>query len=109
MPGYAGGSSSLFLIPCNPPASMPATATYGLTSPPGRRSSGRSEDPEPTTRTEQVRLSSPQATLVGAKLPAANLLYELTFGAYSRVNSRSVARSPATKPSNTSVRSRPAP
>jgi hypothetical protein len=47
-----------------------ARARYGLTSPPGTRFSSRSEEPWPTTRRAQVRLSWPQATAVGAKLPA---------------------------------------
>ena len=54
---------------------------YGFTSPPGTRFSTRSDEPWPTTRSAHVRLSTPQAMPVGAKLPFANRLYELMFGA----------------------------
>ena len=56
---------------------MAAVARYWLTSPPGTRFSTRIPRPWPTTRKETVRLSAPQATEVGAKLPSTNLLYEL--------------------------------
>ncbi len=47
-----------------------ATARYWFTSPPGTRFSTRRLWPWPTTRSAQVRLSIPQATAVGAKLPS---------------------------------------
>ena len=53
---------------------MPATARYGFTSPPGTRFSTRSDWPWPTRRSAQVRLSTPQRTAVGAKLPGTNRL-----------------------------------
>jgi hypothetical protein len=68
-------------MPWRPPASIAARARYGLTSPPGTRFSIRAPAPVPTSRTEQVRLSSPHAMAVGANDPTANRLYELTFGA----------------------------
>ncbi len=70
-------------------------ARYGFTSPPGTRLSGRRELPCPMTRSAHVRLSSPHATPVGANVPFWYRLYELIVGAYSRVNSRRVARIPA--------------
>src|SRR3712207_7575915 len=67
---------------------MALIARYGLTSPPGRRFSTLSDGPWPTTRMEQVRLSFPQATAVGAKEPTANRLYELMLDRKStRLNS----------------------
>src|SRR5918992_3939018 len=81
---------------------MAAIARYGLTSPPGRRFSTRKDEPWPTTRMEQVRLSLPQATAVGAKEPTANRLYELMFGAKNSVNSRRQASCPAMMFSNVS-------
>ena len=48
---------------------MPATARYGLTSPPGTRFSSRSEAPWPTSRNAQVRLSRPHLIAVGANEP----------------------------------------
>ena len=50
---------------------MAAKARYGLTSPPGMRVSTRRALPCPTTRYPHVRLSFPQASVVGAQLPAA--------------------------------------
>src|SRR2546423_12323728 len=83
-------------MPYRAPAAMPATARYGLTSPPGPRFSKRSDVGVcPTTRSAQVRLSVPHRTAVGANEPGWYRLYELTFGAYSRVNSRIVASIPA--------------
>ena len=46
-------------------------ARYGFTSPPGMRVSARTDPPWPTMRKPQVRLSCPQASVVGAQLPAA--------------------------------------
>ncbi len=59
--------------------------------------------PWPTTRSAHVRLSRPQATAVGAKEPTAKRLYELTFGASSRVSSRRVASWPAMKRSSSGL------
>src|SRR3712207_4960878 len=56
---------------------------------------------------EQVRLSLPQATAVGAKEPTANRLYELMFGAKNSVNSRRHSSCPAMKFSN--VEEKPSP
>ena len=58
-------------MPCRPAAISALSARYGLTSAPGTRDSIRRPGPWPTTRSEQVRLSSPQATAVGAKVPSA--------------------------------------
>ena len=57
------------------------SARYGLTSrarEPQLEPLGR---PWPTTRSEHVRLSLPQATAVGANEPSTKRLYEFTFGA----------------------------
>ena len=56
-------------IPWRPAAIIAASARYGFTSAPGSRFSTRSPWPCPTTRIEQVRLSLPQATAVGANEP----------------------------------------
>src|SRR3954466_9978016 len=64
------------------------------------RFSTRRPWPWPTTRIEQVRLSLPQATAVGANEPLAKRLYELMFGAYHSVSSRRQASCPATNDSN---------
>src|SRR5436305_5342144 len=98
-------------MPYSAPAAIAAIARYGFTSPPGTRFSTRNAlgatpnpareaspggpDRAPTTRSAHVRLSKPQRTAVGANDPGRNRLQELTFGAYSRVNSRMVASSPA--------------
>ena len=66
------------------------------------RFSTRLDGPCPTTRSEHVRLSLPQAIAVGANEPAAKRLYELMFGAKNSVRSRMPASRPATKRSNTS-------
>ena len=58
-----------------------AKARYGFASAPGIRVSVRSAGPWPTIRKPHVRLSWPQASVVGAHEPAAKRLYELTFGA----------------------------
>ena len=58
-------------MPCSPDAIIAAIARYGLTSPPGTRFSTRSDGPCPITRSEQVRLSWPHATAVGANEPSA--------------------------------------
>ena len=68
-------------MPYRPPAMIAEMPMYGFTSPPGTRFSTRSPDPLPITRSAQVRLSMPQATPVGAKLPLAKRLYELMLGA----------------------------
>ena len=47
------------------------SARYGLTSAPATRHSTRRPAPWPTTRSAHVRLSCPQATVVGAKDSAA--------------------------------------
>ena len=47
----------------------------------GIRVSGRRAEPCPTTRNPHVRLSWPQASVVGAQLPAEKRLYELIVGA----------------------------
>ncbi len=73
-----------------------------MTSPPASRLSIRFAWPSPITRIEQVRLSRPQATAVGAKEPSAKRLYELMFGAFSSVSSRRQASCPARKRSNSS-------
>ena len=70
-PSNGGGSGSSRSIPCNPAAISAANAKYGLTSPPGIRVSTRSPGPRPTTRNPHVRLSFPQASVVGAHDPAA--------------------------------------
>ncbi len=44
-----------------------------------------------------MRLSTPHATAVGAKLPGTNRLYEFTFGAKHSVSSRRQASWPARK------------
>ena len=74
LPLSIGSSSRPWSMPCSPAAISAATARYGFTSPPGTLFSRRSECPLPTTRSAHVRLSSPQATVVGAKLPAAKRL-----------------------------------
>ena len=56
-------------MPCSAPAIIAAIARYGLTSPPGTRFSTRSDGPCPTSRSAQVRLSTPQRTAVGANEP----------------------------------------
>ena len=55
------------------PASPPAPGR-GSRPRPGTRFSSRAEAPCPTRRTAQVRLSSPQATAVGANEPSAKRL-----------------------------------
>src|SRR6202051_4985886 len=82
-------------MPCMPAASSAAKARYGLATAPGMRHSTRSALPWPTTRKPQVRLSYPQARVVGAQLPAAYRLYELMFGARNTANSPAHATSPA--------------
>ena len=83
-------------MPCSAAATMPAIARYGLTSPPGVRFSTRTDSAEcPTIRSAQVRLSRPHRTAVGANEPGWYRLYELMFGAYSRLKSRIVASRPA--------------
>ena len=74
MPSTGGSSSSSESTPCRPAAIIAASARYGLTSAPGSRFSSRSASPWPTTRIEQVRLSLPQATAVGANEPSAKRL-----------------------------------
>ncbi len=70
LPAHGSGSSSFWSSAAGRPAATSlATARCGLTSPPGSRFSKRIERPWPTTRSEQVRLSYPQATAVGAKEP----------------------------------------
>src|SRR5579884_3296489 len=59
------------------------------------RVSTRSAAPCPTTRKPQVRLSRPQASVVGAHDPAAKRLYEFTFGAKKIASSRPHAIWPA--------------
>ena len=80
-PWKASSNFNLRLIPSSPAAMIPATARYGLTSPPGTRFSSRSDCPCPTSRNAQVRLSRPQRIAVGAKEPGTYLLYELILGA----------------------------
>ncbi len=48
-----------------------AKARYGFASAPGIRVSVRSAGPCPTIRKPHVRLSRPQASVVGAQEPAA--------------------------------------
>ena len=60
--------------PLRPAAIIALSARYGLTSAPGRRFSSRRPSPWPTTRSEQVRLSLPQVTEVGANEAAAKRL-----------------------------------
>ena len=74
MPSSGGSSSSSFSIPCSPAAIIAASARYGFTSAPGSRFSIRSDGPCPTARSEQVRLSSPQAIAVGANEPVREAL-----------------------------------
>ena len=69
LPANASSSFNLRLIPSRPAAMIPATARYGLTSPPGTRFSKRSDWPCPTKRKAQVRLSLPQRIAVGANDP----------------------------------------
>src|SRR5579862_4609451 len=90
-------------MPYSPAAINAANARYGFTSPPGIRVSTRIADPEPTTRNPHVRLSRPQANVVGAHDPAAKRLYELMFGAKNTANSRPHAIWPARYDRNTSV------
>src|SRR4029077_7170214 len=90
-PSSAGGSSSSFSIPCRPEAIVAADARYGFTSPPEMRDPTRIAEPEPTMRNPHVRLSRPQASVVGAHDPAANRLYEFTFGAKKIASSRAHA------------------
>src|SRR5439155_21422 len=71
LPSSAGGSSSPCSIPWRPAAISAPKARYGLTSPPGIRVSIRWAAPCPTIRNPQVRLSCPQASVVGAHEPAA--------------------------------------
>src|SRR5213075_1391769 len=66
LPPYGGSSSSSWSTPYRPEAINPATARYGLTSPPGTRCSNRNDGPWPTTRNAHVRLSRPHAIAVGA-------------------------------------------
>src|SRR5262245_61111833 len=74
-----------------------ANARYGLTSPPGMRVSTRRDAPWPTTRNPTVRLSWAHASVVGAQLPAAYRLYELTVGAKNTASSFAHAIWPARK------------
>ena len=69
LPVTGGSSVSSWSMPCSPAAIIAATARDGFTSPPGTRHSTRSDGPCPTSRSAQVRLSGPQRTEVGAKLP----------------------------------------
>ena len=58
-------------MPWTAPATIAATARYGLTSPPGVRFSTRTEAGAcPTMRSAQVRLSVPHRIDVGANEPA---------------------------------------
>ena len=50
-----------------------------------------------------MRLSTPHASVVGAHEPAANRLYELTFGAKNNASSRAQAICPARYWRNVSV------
>src|ERR1700674_3392488 len=59
------------------------------------RDSARRCCPWPTIRNPQVRLSWPQARVVGAQLPAAKRLYELMFGARKIASSDMYAMCPA--------------
>ncbi len=68
-PFTGSGSGSSRRTPSTAAATRAATARYGFTSPPGTRHSTRSDGPRPISRNAQVRLSGPQATAVGAKLP----------------------------------------
>src|SRR5579884_696571 len=74
-------------MPWSPAASSAANARYGFASAPGIRVSGRTDEPWPTTRKPHVRLSWPQASVVGAQLPAAKRLYELIVGAMNTARS----------------------
>src|SRR5919108_3160361 len=59
------------------------------------RVSARSPPPWPTIRKPHVRLSWPQASVVGAQLPAAKRLYELIVGATKTASSLRQAIWPA--------------
>ena len=59
------------------------------------RVSTRRPEPCPTTRNPQVRLSRPQASVVGAQLAAMKRLYELIVGAKKIASSRAHATCPA--------------
>ena len=61
-------------MPWRPAAIIAASARYGFTSAPGSRFSTRFAGPSPTTRIEQVRLSLPHATAVGANEPGTKRL-----------------------------------
>src|SRR5207342_1498074 len=86
-----------------PAAISAANARYGFTSAPGMRLSTRRLEPCPTTRNPQVRLSRPQASVVGAQLPAMKRLYELIVGARKIASSLAQAIWPARKRLNSSV------
>ena len=85
----AGGSSSSFSIPCSPAAIVAANARYGFTSPPGMRDSTRIAEPDPTMRKPHVRLSCPQASVVGAHEPGREPLVRVDV---RRVEDRQLAR-----------------
>src|SRR6186713_1460422 len=74
-----------------------AKARYGLASAPGIRVSVRRPSPWPTIRKPHVRLSWPQARVVGAHEPAAKRLYEFTFGARKIASSFRLAICPASQ------------
>ncbi len=93
-------------MPCRPAAITAAKARYGLASPPGMRVSARRAAPCPTTRKPQVRLSLPQASVVGAHEPAANRLYELIVGARNTASSLKQAICPASQRENSVSSSR---
>src|SRR5207342_2102795 len=86
-----------------PAAISAANARYGFTSAPGMRVSTRRLEPCPTTRKPQVRLSRPQASVVGAQLPTMKRLYELIVGARKIASSHAHAICPARKWRNSSV------
>ncbi len=82
-------------MPYSPAARSAENARYGFASAPGIRVSARSAEPLPTTRNPHVRLSYPQASVVGAQLPAAKRLYELIVGAMNTARSAAHAICPA--------------
>ena len=95
LPPYASSRSRLFSMPWRPAAMIAANARYGLLSAPASRLSTRMPRPWPTTRNAHVRLSMPQASVVGANEPARVALVRVDV---RREAQRQLARVPASWP-----------
>src|SRR5215208_4815407 len=84
-------------MPFRPAASIAAYVRYGFASPPGRRSSIRSDEPSPTMRNPHVRLSRDQTIFTGAHDATAYRLYELMLLAMKSESSCDPASRPPKK------------